>query len=461
MPQQLPNRHPPGFLVLFFTELWERFGYYLLRALLVIYMTKRLGMTDAQALEMFGTFQGFVYLTPPFGGLLADRVLGLKRAVLIGGCVIAAGHLIMTVESRTALILAMGFIVVGNGLFKPNMQSLLSALYKEGDPRHEQAFSRYYLAVNIGAMVAPLLGTAMVARLGWGFAFGSAAVGHCIGLATFWTFRRHLVDNRSPLAEALDQPLDTDATSENRGSYPADTGRRVAAIVAVAVVVSLFWAVYLADGGSLTLWAKECVAGLAEYATLTNAINPIGILVLTPIIEWTVGALNRRRRSPIGPIHMLLAGLLLSAAAAALLRIGAAGSAKGVSVAWLLGFYLLITIGELLVSPIGTALVARLAPQRLRGFLLGVWLLSSSVGGFVSGQIGRVAWPALSHSGYFAVLAGVGLAGAALVLLLWRPLSRLVGSGQPPKELEAVQRWEEAGKQIAKLRLVPKMRKAA
>jgi POT family proton-dependent oligopeptide transporter len=144
---------------------------------------------------MFGTFQGFVYLTPPFGGLLADRVLGLKRAVIIGGCVIAAGHLIMTVESRAALILAMGFIVVGNGLFKPNMQSLLSALYKEGDPRHEQAFSRYYLAVNIGAMVAPLLGTAMVARLGWGFAFGSAAVGHCIGLATFWTFRRHLVDN--------------------------------------------------------------------------------------------------------------------------------------------------------------------------------------------------------------------------------------------------------------------------
>jgi len=228
------------------------------------------------------------------------------------------------------------------------------------------------------------------------------------------------------------------------------------------VVASLFWAVYLADGGSLTLWAKECVAGLADYAMLTNAINPIGILVLTPIIEWAVKALNRwRQGAPIGPIHMLLVGLLLSSAAAALLRIGAAGSAKGVSVAWLLGFYLLITIGELLVNPIGTALVARLAPQRLRGFLLGVWLLSSSVGGFVSGQIGRVAWPALSHSGYFAVLAGVGLAGAALVLLLWRPLSRLVGSGQPPKELEAVQRWEAAGKQIAKLRLVPKMGKAA
>jgi POT family proton-dependent oligopeptide transporter len=184
--------------------------------------------------------------------------------------------------------------------------------------------------------------------------------------------------------------------------------------------------------------------------------------VLTPVIEWAVKALNRRRQgAPIGPIHMLLIGLLLSSAAAALLRIGAAGSARGVSVAWLLGFYLLITVGELLVNPIGTALVARLAPQRLRGFLLGVWLLSSSVGGFVSGQIGRVAWPALSHSGYFAVLAGVGLAGAALVALLWRPLSRLVGSGQPPKELEAVQRWEAAGKQIAKLRLVPKMRKAA
>ncbi len=459
---QPSSSHPTGFKILFFTELWERFGYYLLRALLVVYMTKRLGMTDAQALELFGTFQGFVYLTPPFGGLLADRVLGLKRAVLIGGCVIATGHLVMTVESRAALILAMGFIVVGNGLFKPNMQSLLSALYKEGDPRHDQAFSHYYLAVNLGAMVAPLIGTVMVARLGWGIAFGSAAVGHCIGLGTFWTFRRHLVDNRSPLAQALDQPLDTDATSENRGSYPADTGRRVAAIVAVAVVASLFWAVYLADGGALTLWAKECVTGLTEYATLTNAINPIGILVLTPVIVWAVQAVNLRRPGrPIGPLHMLLTGLLLSAGAAAVLVVGAAGSARGRSIGWLLGFYLLITTGELLVSPLGSALVARLAPQRLRGFLLGVWSLAFSAGGFISGQIGRVAWPALSHSGYFTVLAGVGLAGAALVLLLWHPLSRLIGTGQPPKELEAVRRWEAAGERITKLRLVPKMRKAA
>ena len=447
-----PSSHPIGFYVLFFTELWERFGFYLLRALLVLYMTTRLQMTEAQALELFGSFQGLVYLTPPFGGLLADRVIGLKRAVVLGGVLIAAGHLVMTVESKAALLAAMGLIALGNGLFKPNMQSLLSALYKEGDPRHDQAFSRYYLAVNLGAMVAPVLGALMARHLGWAVAFGSAAAGHCIGLATFWTFRRHLVDNRSPLAQALDQPIDPDAGSEFRGSDPPDSGRRIAAIVAVTLIVSLFWAVYLADGGALTLWAKECVSGLKHYSTLTNAINPIGILVLTPIIVWAVQAVNLRRPGrPIGPLHMLLTGLLLSAGAAAVLVIGAAGSARGRSIGWLLGFYLLITTGELLVSPLGSALVARLAPQRLRGFLLGVWYLASSTGGFISGQIGRTAWPALSHSGYFAVLAGVGLAGATIVVLLWKPLSRLVDGRQKPDAPAdgAVRRWDAAGQKIA------------
>lgn len=417
--------HPAGFYVLWFTEMWERLSFYLMRALCVLYMVGPLGMDKAQALEWFGLHQGSVYLMPLAGGMLADRKLGIKRAVVMGALIMVAGHLVMTIEHKAALLGAMALLALGGGLFKPNMQALLSGLYPPGDERHDRAFSLFYIAINSGALLAPIIGHLLQRRFGWGVAFGFAGVGLCVGLCVFLVFKRHIVDCRSTLTAATGVPIDPEAAGPFRPDDPPDSGRRVAAVVGCSLLASLFWAVFYSDGGTLTLWAMECVRGASDKAALTAAINPACILLLTLPISWALARWGRRRGRPVSTATKMLIGFISAAGACGMLVVGAAGSAKGVSVAWLGGFYLLITVGELLINPMGTALVAKIAPPRWKSFLLGVWLLSSSLGSTLSGELGRL-WPHLSHSSYFAVLLGLPLCSAAALLLLWGPLSEVL-----------------------------------
>lgn len=418
-------RHPAGFYVLFLTEMWERLSFYLMRSLCVLYMVERLGMSQAQALEWFGLYQGGVYLMPLGGGILADRALGVRRAVLIGAVVMVLGHLVMMVEHKAALLGAMALLALGGGLFKPNMQALLSGLYPPGDERHDRAFSLFYVGINLGALLAPLVGYTLQRRFGWDVAFGSAGIGLALGIAVFLIFGRHVVDCRSTLTAATGVPLDPDAAQPFRPEDPWDSGRRVAAVVGCALLASLFWAVFYSDGGTLTLWAKECVRGAEDKAALTSAINPACILLLTAPIAWVLATWGRRRGRPVTTALKLMLGFLASAGACALLVVGAAGSARNVSLGWLLGFYVLLTVGELLISPMGTALVAKIAPPRWKSFLIGLWLCSSCIGSTISGELGRF-WPNVSHGAYFGILLGLPLCSAAALLLGWRPLSRIL-----------------------------------
>ena len=448
--------HPAGFYVLWFTEMWERLSFYLMRALCVLYMVGPLGMNKAQALEGFGLYQGAVYLTPLAGGMLADRKIGIKRAVVLGALIMVAGHLVMTIEHKMALLGAMALLALGGGLFKPNMQALLSGLYPPGDERHDRAFGMFYVAINAGALLAPIFGHLLQRRYGWGMAFGFAGVGMCAGLAVFLVFNRYIVDCRSTLTAATGVPLDPEAAPPFRPEDPPDTGRRVAAVVGCSLLASLFWAVFYSDGGTLTLWAVESVRGAADKAALTAAINPACILLLTTPIAWGLAAWGRRRGRTVSTATKMLLGFISAACACGLLVAGAGGSAKDVSVAWLAGFYLLITVGELLINPMGTALVAKIAPPRWKSFLLGVWLLSSSLGSTLSGELGRL-WPHLSHSAYFAVLLGLPLCSASALLLLWGPLSEVLRQ----TELGARRTLEPQPRRGARLQLLRGERKAA
>lgn len=430
------RRHPPGFYVLWFVELWERMGYYLMRALCVLYMVERLGIPKGRALEWFGLYQGAVYLMPLGGGLLADRKLGTRRAVILGALIMIGGHLVMSVEQPGALLAAMALLALGGGLFKPNMQALLSGLYPPGDERHDRAFSLYYLAINTGALLAPLVGYGLQRQFGWGVAFGFAGVGLAVGLVVFLLFSHHLVDCRSTLTAATGVPLDPDAAEPFRPEDPPDSGRRVVAVVSCSLLAALFWAAYYADGGVITLWAKECVAGAADKAALTAAINPACILLLTMPLSWTLGAWGRRRGRAVSTALKLLLGFAVSALACSLLAMGAGGNARGVSLAWLLGYYVLITIGELFISPMGSALVAKIAPPRWKSFLIGVWYLSSCIGSTLSGELGRM-WPGISHSAFFTMLLVLPLCSAVALLCGWRPLSGILeqselGARKPP-----------------------------
>lgn len=449
------TKHPAGFYVLFLTEMWERMSFYLMRALCFLYMVGPLQMDKAQALEWFGLYQGAVYLTPLGGGMLADRKLGIRRAVVLGALIMVAGHLVMTIEHKLALLGAMALLAIGGGLFKPNMQALLSGLYPPGDERHDRAFSLFYVAINTGALLAPIIGHLLQRRYGWGVAFGFAGVGMCVGLVVFVCFGRHVVDCRSTLTAATGVPLDPEAAQPFRPEDPPDSGRRVAAVVGCSLLASLFWAVFYTDGGALTLWAMECVRGAADKAALTAAINPACILLLTLPIGWALARWSRRRGRPVSTATKLLLGFISASCACSLLVAGAGGNAKGVSVLWLGGFYVLITMGELLISPMGTALVAKIAPPRWKSFLLGVWLLSSSVGSTLSGELGRL-WPHLSHSAYFAVLLGLPLCSALALLIVWRPLSEVLQQ----TELGARRAVPQA-RRNALLRLLPGERRAA
>lgn len=449
------TKHPAGFYVLFLTELWERMSFYLMRALCFLYMVGPLQMDKAQALEWFGLYQGAVYLTPLGGGMLADRKLGIRRAVVLGALIMVAGHLVMTIEHKLALLGAMALLAIGGGLFKPNMQALLSGLYPPGDERHDRAFSLFYVAINTGALLAPIIGHLLQRRYGWGAAFGFAGVGMCVGLVVFVSFGRHVVDCRSTLTAATGVPLDPEAAQPFRPEDPPDSGRRVAAVVGCSLLASLFWAVFYSDGGVLTLWAMECVRGAADKAALTSAINPACILLLTLPIGWALARWGRRRGRAVSTATKLLLGFVSAACACSLLVAGAGGSAKGVSVAWLGGFYVLLTMGELLISPMGTALVAKIAPPRWKCFILGVWLLSSSVGSTLSGELGRL-WPHLSHSAYFAVLLGLPLCSALALIILWRPLSEVLQQTELGARRSAPQ-----ARRNALLKLLPGERRAA
>jgi POT family proton-dependent oligopeptide transporter len=408
--------HPKGFYVLAFVEFWERLSFYLMKALCALYMVERLGFSTAQAAEWMGWYVGAVYALPMPFGLLADRKLGPLRAAMLGAAVMMAGHLAMGWETKWGLLAAMALISAGSGFFKPSMQTLVRGLYRDGDPRIDSAYSQFYVAINLGALAAPVLGSWLRNRWGWAVAFESAAVGLGLGVGALVVLRQFVVNERSALSRATGVPLAPDAAIDYQPADPPDVARRVAAVVAVTVLVSLFWAVFNIDGGVLTLWTRDCVAGAKKKAELYAAVNPACILLLTPMVVWLF-----RWHSTL---TKMVLGMLATCLGCALLGFGAQG--RAVSWLWPVAFYLPVTIGELLISPILTALTAKIAPPRLTAFLLGVSLLSSSIGGVVSGQFSRL-WGSMSHSTFFLLLGLLPATGAVALLVAWRPLRVLLG----------------------------------
>lgn len=451
--------HPPGFYVVWFAEMMERFGYYLFRSLFVLYAQARFGVPESTAIRWLASFQIVGYFAPAFGGAAADRFVGTLRAVVVGAIVLALGHFALGFETKTSLVLGCGLLALGGGLFKPNMQTTLSNLYAPGDPRHDSAFSLFYLAINIGAFAAPLVGWAVQARYGYGAAFAVGGVGHVLGQAVLLACKRHLTNVRA-VFEFAAVPTEGGVGGRALPTDRRDTIRRVAVVVATSLVMSLFWAVFLADGGVITFWAKECVTGFKTRSSLTNMVNPLCIVVFTPLVIWGLKQYLRRNGRELGAPAKLLTGFLLAAGAAALLAAGAAGNAKGVSLWWLVGYYALITFGELFVNPLGTALVARVAPSNLRGVLLGCWIGSSALGSVVLWLTSDL-WGVWSHTGYFRLLTGLSLGGVALTLAMSPWLSSVLQAVSAPLGTGLAEPAPPAMRKRPVLQLIRDWRKAA
>ncbi|MBB5715611.1 peptide MFS transporter [Sphingomonas aerophila] len=395
---------PRGLTVLFLTNMWEQFSYYGMRALLVYYMTKQLAMAQGSASLVYGTYTACAYFTPIFGGVIADRLLGKRRAIILGGSIMAAGHFMMTFEPL--FYPALATIAIGNGLFLPSLPSQIDDLYEPGDPRVGWAYNVYYVGVNIGGFLAPLICGTLGELYGWHWGFGAAGVGMVAGLCIYLWGQRYLPEQaRQPAIEA---------TAATPVRLPRAT---LLLLLAIGLSVMVFRGAYEQVGNTVALWADTGVdrgwRGRQIPMTWFQALNPLLVMVMTPplLVAW-------RRRSERGaaerPARRMATGAAI-VAAAYLLVAALAASGGQAHWLWLALFFVVLTVGELHILPTGLGLFARLAPKGLGATTVAAWYLATFAGSLVAGFVGT-GWSRMGHGGFFLVLAGLATVAA---VLLW------------------------------------------
>jgi POT family proton-dependent oligopeptide transporter len=442
--------HPRGLTFLFTTEMWERFSYYGMRSLLVLYMTKYLlledhsanviglatlhralegvfGPLDVQPLssQIWGLYTGLVYFTPIFGGLLADRVLGQRRTVVIGAVLMAFGHFMMAVEQL--FLFALLALILGSGCFKPNISTQVGGLYAPGDPRRDRAYSIFYVGINLGAFLAPLVCGTLGEGVGWHYGFAAAGVGMVIGLCIYLYALPHLPADEMHRVQAAQGRRIT------RKALDPNERRAVWALLALFVPNTLFWAAYEQMGNTIILWADAYtdrsldplhLFGLdAEIPTTWFlAVNPFMIFAFTPFVValWARQAACGTEpptitKMALGCFGVCAAYLIMAAAAFYGGRAGAIEHAGKASWLWLFAYFVVITLGELYLSPVGLSFVTKVAPARLISLLMGVWLATSFTGGFLSGYIGSF-WSRMAKPEFFLLVAGVAAVAGVMIL---------------------------------------------
>ncbi|HYL20303.1 MAG TPA: peptide MFS transporter [Gemmatimonadales bacterium] len=419
--------HPRGLSTLFFTEMWERFSYYGMRGFLILYMVKALGFNDQHAGAVYGNYVGSVWLAAIFGGIIADRWLGHYRSVLIGGAIIALGHFTLALHALPFFYTGLSLIVVGTGLLKPNVSTLVGALYEPGDERRDAGFSIFYMGINLGAFIGPLIAGKLAEGVDWHIGFACAGVGMTLGLVQYVVGRGRLQPAIERLA-ARPKPA-TAAGGASAGGFTAEDWKRMAAVVVFFAFASLFWGAYEQAGSTLNLFADRYVhlelLGIKLYASWFVSIQAAFVIILSPIFAWIWVKLGPRQ--PSSPAKFALALLFVGLAFVLLIPAGAiAQGGVKISPLWLVGCYFIEELGELCLSPVGLSVVTKLAPTRIVGLMMGVFFLSNAVGnklaGWSAGFISTTPLPTL-----FGATAAVTLAAAVIMFLLIRPVQRLMG----------------------------------
>ncbi len=442
--------HPKGLYILFFTEMWERFSYYGMRSLLVLYMVnylfiqpdvgqKVLGFVAIKgALEsvfgplaiqplssqIYGLYTGFVYFTPFFGGMLADRVLGQRKTVVIGGILMAIGHFLMAVEGM--FFVALMFLILGNGAFKPNISTQVGLLYPEGDPRRDSAFTIFYMGINLGAFLSPLVCGTLGQTVGWHWGFGAAGVGMLLGLTLYLWGQKHLAP------DVLTQRRAAQAAAKEKIKEPLtrEEWLRIMAIIAVVALSVVFWAVYEQQGNTMQLWADQNtnwnVFGVTLPSTWFQAFNPLMIFIFAPLLSMFWSWQAKRGKEPSSLLKMAM-GCGLLGLSYIIMIVASQGLTPDMrrNVMWLVSTTGVLTIGELYLSPIGLSFISKVAPARMVSMMMGVWFLASFFGNYLSGYLGTF-WTVWPREQFFFVLTLLGVGAGALMFVIGRPLEKIV-----------------------------------
>ncbi len=458
MSQFINKNNPHSLSTLFFTEMWERFSYYGMRALLVLYLVNSQNYSESDALHIYAVYTGLVYLTPLIGGYLADRFLGSQKAIFIGGLTMMIGHFLMAFPNF--LYLAIGMLIIGNGYFKPNISSLLGRLYKPDDVRRDSGFSIFYVGINLGAFLAPLIVGYVGETINWHYGFAIAGFGMLAGLIQLYIGQNKIIKE--------------DISSQSKKLNPADWGiitlvslinlplilvilelnqiindfffeilailiiliffyfitkkkqlltvkkdiKRIAYIGILSIFVIFFWVGFEQAGGSLTLFANNSVdrnfLGFVIPASFFQSINPLIIILIGPMIANFWLSVDRSKNK-INTSQKMGLGLLLLASGFFLIMLVNNASETSISLWWLVGVYFLHTMGELCLSPIGLSMVSKVSPKKIASLMMGFWFLSSAVANFTAGKL-----PAILESNNLDLFTFLSVSSllAGLVLIL-------------------------------------------
>ncbi|MEZ7892758.1 MAG: peptide MFS transporter [Candidatus Wallbacteria bacterium] len=502
------HSHPKGLYVLFFSEAWERFSYYGMRALLVLYLVNHLHYQRESALEIYALYTGLVYFTPIIGGYLADKYLGARKAVIIGASVMALGHLAMAFESL--LNLALGLLIVGNGFFKPNISTIVGGLYEENDPRRDGGFTIFYMGINLGAFFSPLVCGTLGETIGWHYGFSAAGIGMVCGLFTFITFQHllgpagfppgfnHEVDRSLrprdwrdiivyviasvafvagflkfwaffgpiwsqmtilnklgagviviALIETLRRVF-SPKSQKSEAPLTLDEWQRIAVICILSIFVICFWIGFEQAGGTMTLFADQQTdrhfMGWEIPASYFQSINPMAIMLLAPIFSMMWIKVDESKYKMSTPTKMAI-GMIMLGIGFIIMYIGQNLAVSRnhdemlpvlysnglnlfsfehkfnvmgmVGPFWLAAVYLVHTLGELCLSPIGLSMVTKLSPARLTSLMMGVWLISSALSNYLAGRLEEI----MLHFNIplYGFLIAISV-GSGIILLLITPI---------------------------------------
>ena len=457
--------HPKGLYVLFATELWERFSFYSMLALFTLYLqdtTQGFGWARADATRLYALYLAAVYFSPLVGGLIADMKLGYRRSVMIGGFFFMAGHLLLSFPIVWVMYLALVCLVIGNGFFKPNVSAMVGKLYPEGSHLKDRAYNIFYMGINIGAFIAPIVMEVVKQKVGYHPAFAVAAGGMVISVLTLAAFKRHVehADIRPGGRNARDQkaalvsedapPMEPDPTHSHASARPASAidavsdKKRVVALIVIFAIVVVFWMAFHQNGATWTYWANDntdwgassvvpviiaiftlgLIDGSDVSGVISNAINPFFVIVLTFPLIWFWGWLDKKGKEPSTPAKMGIGMLLVAVAYVIMYQAAVSGGNTGrVSPWWLIGAYGVITLGELMLSPMGLSLVSKVAPVRMRGLMMGGWFAATATGNYLVGTIG-VKWTEWTHSKFFIVVAVLCAAVGLILFVILKPLKK-------------------------------------
>ncbi|MBI2092909.1 MAG: peptide MFS transporter [Deltaproteobacteria bacterium] len=414
--------HPKGLYVLAFSEMWERFCYYGMRCLLIYYMMKQLMFSQERASNIYGLYTSAAYFIPFFGGILADRIIGQRRSAIIGAAIMAIGEFVLM--SQSLFFLGLGLMALGTGLFKPNVSTQVGSLYAQGDHRRDRAFNVFYMGINIGAILSPLICGTLGELYGWKWGFMSAGIGVTLGLVVYVWGQKYL---------APDLIMKKTENKEEVKPLAREEYIKMAALLPLCLLNVVFWGAYEQQGNTLALWVDQntnrYIFGWLMPATWFQNFNPIMIIGLIPFLTWFWTWQDKRKKEPSSIGKMALASFLLGISFLVLIpavwEYNKAGSA---SLWWLVISTFILTVAEIYLSPIGLSLVTKLAPARLVSTIMGVWFASWAGGQYFCGWIGTF-YEKMPKDKFFGLIALLCIATGFAMLAILKPLKKAIGHG--------------------------------